>query len=124
MQLLLRPLLMHPRGVVHGPNQTEREGAKEGKTGSPECPAPDSSATVVAPIAEPVVSTPVVKSNDENEPNEDQENDAEKDETQAKDAELISVLSDNEGSRGGRGGNRGGKRSGGRTGANNKPKRN
>jgi hypothetical protein len=81
-----------------------QEGAKEGKTGSPNSPAPDSSTTVVAPIAEPVVSTPVVKSNDENEPNEDQENDAEKDETQAKDAELISVLSDNEGSRGGRGG--------------------
>jgi len=106
---------MHPRGVVYGPNQTEREGTKEGETGSPN--SPDSSTTVVAPIAEPVVSTPVVKSNDENEPNDDQENDAEKDETQVKDAELISVPSDNEGGRGGRGGNRGGKR-GGRAGAN------
>jgi len=79
-------------------------GTKEGN----DC-SPDSSAVVVTPTAEPVVSTPVVKSTDENEP-KDHEIDTEKTDTQVKDSEFPGAQSDTEGSvRGGRGGNRAGK---------------
>lgn len=82
------------------------EGTKEGKAGS------HSSTTVVTPIADPVVSTPIdVKSHDENE-TKDHENDAEKDETQTKDIDPSGVQSDNESTRGGGRGSRGGKRNG------------
>lgn len=85
------------------------EGTKEEKAGSPY-----SSTTVVTPIAEPVVSTPIdVKNHHENETN-DHENDVEKDETQTKDIDLSSVLSDSESVRGGGRGGRGAKRGSGR----------
>jgi hypothetical protein len=72
-----------------------QEGTKEEKAGS------HSSTTVVTPVAEPVVSTPIdVKSPDENETN-DHENDAEKDETQTKDIDPSNVQSDSESVRGG-----------------------
>lgn len=92
------------------------EGTKEEKAGS------HSSTTVVTPVAEPVVSTPIdVKSPDENETN-DHENDAEKDETQTKDIDPSNVQSDSEsvrgGGRGGRNGGNGGKRGGRGGGAN------
>jgi hypothetical protein len=83
------------------------EGTKEEKAGSPY-----SSTTVVTPVVEPVVSTPIdVKSHNENETN-DHENDVEKDETQTKDIDLSSVLSDSESVRGGGRGGRGAKRGG------------
>jgi hypothetical protein len=79
-----------------------QEGTKEEKAGS------HSSTTVVTPVVEPVVSTPIdVKSHTENETN-DHENDAEKDETQTKDIDLSSVLSDSESVRGGGRGEHGG----------------
>lgn len=82
----------------------EWEGSKEEKAGS------NSSTTVVTPTVELVVSTPIdVKSHDENKPN-DQENDAEKDETQAKDIDPSSVQSDSESVRGGGRGGRNGDR--------------
>lgn len=80
-----------------------QEGTKEEKAGSPY-----SSTTIVTPIAEPVVSTPIdVKNSHENETN-DHENDVEKDETQTKDIDLSSVLSDSESIRGGGRGEHGG----------------
>lgn len=84
------------------------EGTKEEKAGS------HSSTTVVTPVVEPVVSTPIdVKSHNENETN-DHENDVEKDETQTKDIDLSSVLSDSESVRGGGRGGRGAKPRNGR----------
>jgi hypothetical protein len=79
-----------------------QEGAKEEKAGS------HSSTTVVTPVAEPVVSTPIdVKSHNKNETN-DNDNDVDKDETQTKDIDLSSVLSDSESVRGGGRGEHGG----------------
>ncbi|KAG2137339.1 hypothetical protein BD769DRAFT_1664233 [Suillus cothurnatus] len=100
----------------NGTGEPSSEGTKEEKAGS------HSSTTVVTPVAEPVVSTPIdIKSPDENETN-DHENDAEKDETQTKDIDPSNVQSDSEsvrgGGRGGRNGGNGGKRGGRGGGAN------